>query len=287
MIAHVAEAGEARGRVVLRFCSGRPHEMAVRAAFQIAQAFQSEIESLFIEDAQLIDLARFEFATEISLTGRHRRRLSQRSVHQSFRASFEAARRMVEQEAQAAEVPMQHSFVRDEPVHALAAACAQRGPWNVVALAEAFGTTSCATLRELFSTVPDTTGVILAGPRTRRVDGPVIIAVEEIDRFPGMLRAAEKLAALSESDIVALIVADNQDRFFQLDGEVRLILGDREDVTIVPSAVAHGEAAVIAESIRKLRGGFLIAQFGSLVVPESGGLRPLTSALECPLFLVR
>ena len=144
MIAHVAEAGEGRGRVVLRFCAGRPHAMAVRAAVQVAQAFQSEIESLFIEDAQLMDLARFPFATEISLTGRHRNRLSQQSVRESFMASFGVARRMVEREAHASEVPLQHSFVRDEPVHALAAACAQRGPWNVVALAEAFGTGSCA-----------------------------------------------------------------------------------------------------------------------------------------------
>ena len=36
-----------------------------------------------------------------------------------------------------------------------------------------------------------------------------------------------------------------------------------------------------------MRGGFVICQFGGLVVPDEGDLRPLASVLECPLFLVR
>ena len=44
---------------------------------------------------------------------------------------------------------------------------------------------------------------------------------------------------------------------------------------------------MIAETLRRLRGGFVICQFGGLVVPDEGDLRPLASVLECPLFLVR
>ena len=51
--------------------------------------------------------------------------------------------------------------------------------------------------------------------------------------------------------------------------------------------IARGEAAVIAETLRRLRGGIVIGQFGGLVVPDEGNLRPLCAALECPLFLVR
>lgn len=287
MIAHVAEAGEARGRVVLRFCSRVPNDAAIRAAFRIAQAFQSEIESLYVEDSQLLDLARFPFATEISLTGRSRQPLSQRAVHQSFRAVFRAAKRQVEAAARETEVPLLQSFVRDEPVQALAAACAHRGPWNVIALAEAIGPTSSAAIRELFDNVSDTTGVILVGPNSRRTSGPVIIVVEDLERFPGMLRAAERLAALNEEPIVILIVGESEEHLYQMDGEVRLILADRQDATIVPAMLAHGEPAVVAEAMRRLRGGFLIAHFGSLTVPDEGSLGPLVAALECPLFLVR
>ena len=287
MIAHVAEAGEARGRVVLRFCSRAPNDAAIKAAFRIAQAFQSEIESLYVEDAQLLELARFPFATEISLTGRSRRPLSQHAVHRSFQAVFRAARRRVEAAAREAEVPLMQSFVRDEPVQALAAACAQRGPWNVIALAEAIGPSSCVAIRELFDSVSDTTGVILAGPNSRRSSGPVIVVVEDLERFPGMLRAAERLAALNEEPIVVLIVGDGEDQLYQMDGEIRLILADRQDVTVVPAMLTRGEPAVVAEAIRRLKGGFLIAHFGSTTVPDAGGLGPLIAALECPLFLVR
>ena len=58
MIAHVAAAGEDKGRVVLRLGAGVPaSDIALEAAVAVARAFQSEIESLFIEDRQLFELA--------------------------------------------------------------------------------------------------------------------------------------------------------------------------------------------------------------------------------------
>ena len=287
MIAHVAEIGESRGRVVLRFCSGGFNKTAVHAAFRIAQAFQSEIESLYVEDTQLLDLAQFSFATEVSLTGRNRRRLSPQSVHESFLAAHEAARRQVEAAAREAEVPVEQHYVRDEPVQALAAACARRGPWNVVALAESFGTSSCGALRELFDTVPDTTAVILAGPNSRRTTGPIIVAAEDLERLPGMLRAAERLATLNETEIVLLLIGETDEDLFWMDSEVRLLLEDRTDFEIMSAALARGVTSAVVEAIRRLHGGFLIAHFGSRTVPDDGGLRPLVSALECPLLLVR
>ena len=69
MIAHVAEAGEARGRVIVRTTSARASDIAIQAAVLIAQAYRSEIESLYIEDTELIASARFSFVREISPTG--------------------------------------------------------------------------------------------------------------------------------------------------------------------------------------------------------------------------
>ena len=67
MIAHVAAAGEGRGRVVLWLgCSTQASASAVDAAMLLARAFQSEVESLFVEDKQFFDLAEFPFARAIS-----------------------------------------------------------------------------------------------------------------------------------------------------------------------------------------------------------------------------
>ena len=76
MIAHVAQAGEDRGRVVLQLGSGHPSAIALEAAVRIARAFQSEIESVFVQDEQLLDCADYGFVREISLTGREQRRMS-------------------------------------------------------------------------------------------------------------------------------------------------------------------------------------------------------------------
>ena len=70
MIAHVASSGEDSGRVVLQLGSRTPSAVALSAAIIIAQAFQSEIESLFVENEQLLDCTSFSFVREVSLTGR-------------------------------------------------------------------------------------------------------------------------------------------------------------------------------------------------------------------------
>ena len=287
MIAHVAEADEAMGRVVLRFSSEPPNDVAIRAAVKVAQAFRSELESLFVEDEQLIDLAHFPFATEISLTGRSRRELTPRAVHHQFLATFREAQRRVSLAVRDTDVPIRQSYVRDEPVQALASACARRGPWNVVALGEALSSTSCAKILELFESVSDTTGIVIAGPRSRRTTGPIVVAVEDTGRLPGMLPAATRLAELSDAEIRILITAPDEKTYFETDAELRLVLADQANASIVPHRITHGEPACVAEQIRALQGGFLIAHFGSQTLPEAGALRPLLAALECPLFLVR
>jgi hypothetical protein len=199
----------------------------------------------------------------------------------------QGARRQLEALARKAEVPLRCRVVRDEPLRALSVACAESGPWNVVALSEPFAAADGVLLRQLLGEVSGTTGLIAVGPKARRVTGPVVIALEDTQHLPDMLRAAERIAALDGAGIVLLLVASDEERLEHMDGEARLVVEAREDVRIQSAAVARGEAAVIAETLRRLQGGIVICRFGGLVVPDGGDLRPLASALECPLFLVR
>ena len=145
MIAHVAETGENRGRVVLQLGSAHPSAIALEAAVRIARAFQSEIESVFVEDEQLFDCAAYGFVREVSLTGRVSRAVSAAGMTQDLRLAAQGARRQLEALARLAEVPLRSRVVRDEPLRALSIACAETGPWNVVALAEPFagGNAAC------------------------------------------------------------------------------------------------------------------------------------------------
>ncbi len=289
MIGHVASAEEARGRVVLRLgCGTSAVDAAFEAAVRIAKAFDSEIEGLFVEDRQLVELTAYPFAKEISLTGRGSRALSSQDLEQEFRAAFLAMRRRLEAIAKRSETRMWARSVRDDPISALARVCAEAGPWNVIVMGEAFGPRDGRVLGEILASVRDATGLCTVGPRSRRTSGPVVVAVEDPDRMVGMMRTAERLAGhgARRDNIIALLVSDNPEHLHWLEGQARLLLSQGTSVEIQIAHASYGEPASIAEAIRRTRAGFVIAQYGGLAVPAED-LRPLATALESPLFLVR
>lgn len=286
MIAHVAEAGEDRGRVVLRLDpASQPSRIALEAAVRVAQAFQSDIESLIVADQQLFELTSFSFVSEVSRAGRVQP-LSADTLLRDITVAAGALGRAVREVAARSGVRVRERVVRDEPVRAVARTCAELGPWNVVALAEPFTPAHSAAIRQLFDSVLGATGIVVAGPRAARLSGPVLVAIEEIDRLPPMLRAAERLADVARSEIRLILVHDDPRELGWMEDQARLVLGESSRVRLEPSRPAR-DAAEVAERLRRLGGGFLIAQFGGLVVPEPGDLKPLACALECPLLLVR
>jgi hypothetical protein len=287
MIAHVAQSGEDRGRVVIQIRSRHPSTVAMRAAVQIARAFGSDLESLFVEDEQLFDCAAYGFVREISLSGRETRALSLDTMMRDLHLTAQGTRRQLEALAKEADVPLRCRVVRDEPLRALTVACAETGPWNVVALGEPFAAGNGAMLKQMLAEVSGTTGIVTVGPRARRVFGPVIVAVEDIAELPDMLRTAERVAAVDASEVVLLLVGAGADELERMEGEARLVVEDREGVRIERAPVVRGGDAAMAETLRKLGGGMVICRFGGLVVSDEGDLRPLAAALECPLFLVR
>lgn len=287
MIAHVAEAGEARGRVLLQLAPMKPNPYAVEAAIWLARAFQSEIESLFVEDEQLFELASYPFAREISFTGRISRSICAEDMIRDMRHAFSQFQAEIEQAARRAEVPVRGTVVRGEPVGALAQACTQCGPWNVIALTDLLMSPTFPSLDEVFARIADATGVIVVGPQVCRVAGPIVIAVEDPERLGGMLHAAERLAGVHDAEIKVAPICDDEAALEQLEGQLRLLLAERPELELTPVVAARGGAPEVAEQLRRIKAGLVIAQFGGLVVPRDGDLKPLSQALECPLLVVR
>lgn len=288
MIAHVAEVGEDKGRVVLWLGpSAQASPTAIEAAMLLARAFQSEVESLFVEDRQLFGLASFSFARVIASGEEGWRSLPNVDLEREIRFIGAALQRRVADAANGACVAWRGKVVRDDPLRALARACTERGPWNVVAVAEPFGPGNEERLRELFATVLGTTGVVITGLMARRTQGPVVAAVEEIERLGPMLKAAERLKEVSGGSVKLLLVGDHTDNLAWLEGEARLLLGDNADVALDSVLVENRDITAVAEALRGHKAGFVLAQYGGFVVPAQGSLRPLAAALECPMLLVR
>jgi hypothetical protein len=288
MITHVAQADEQRGRVVLWLgASGEPQETAVDAALCLAQAFQSEIESLFVEDRQLFDLAELPFAREISLSGRSTRAMSTRALAQDLQSHGSALQRRVLARARAADVRARTRVIREEPVRALAQACAENGPWNVVTVGSALRRGGDPYLADLFQTVVATTGVVVTGPEARRTQGPVIAVVDEIERMVPMMRAAERIATATGGETQLWLLERDQDRQDWIEGQIRLALGSQSGVKFHIMDMMLNKPQDVARMIRRAGAGFVIARFGGLLAPEEQDVAPLAELLDGPLFLVR
>lgn len=287
MIAHVAEAGEGRGRIVLRVDAGRVSPLAIEAAILAAQAWSAEIETLSIEDANLVRLAGYDGVPELLVAGRRTTVRDGRAIVRDLFHALKSAQRSVEQMVRTAGVPMRSRFVVDEPLQALSLACAEDGPWNVIALAGPVDARAMGRLGQLLESIAGVTGLIVVGANATRSRGPVIAAIEDGERLGSMLRVAERLAAVNEERIEVMLVATDEVELIALEGEARLALADHHRLSITAARCGYGDPAVIAESIRLRKPGFVVAQRGGLVMPDDDETSPLAGTLECPLMVVR
>ena len=120
----------------------------------------------------------------------------------------------------------------------------------------------------------------------------MIIVVEDVERLPQMIRAAERLAMPARVRIGLLLAGVSADHNAELDGNVRLLLPELAGAAVVPigiveHGIAHGTNGEVAEALRRLDGGLIIARSGGLVVPADGDIGSITAVLRCPLLLVR
>lgn len=293
MIAHVAQADEQRGRVVLWLgTGGEPQATAIDAAVRLAQAFDSEVESLFIEDQSLFDLAQISFAKEIPLSGRGTRTLEADALTRDLKVHAGAMQRLVLRRAQAFDIKAQSRTVRDEPVRALADACLQNGPWNVVTMGSPVrgdnGTgIAGAGLATLFDAVHATTGFVVAGAQATRTDGPVIAVVEELERVVPMMRAAERIARATGGDAQVWLLEHDQSRQDWVEGQIRLALDAYPQFKLEVIDMSAHTPQSVAGLMRAAGAGFVLTRFGGMLVRRERDAAPFASLLDGPLFLVR
>ena len=301
---HVAEAAEAKGRVVVHAGSGTPSLVALEAAVWLARAFQSEIECVYVENQELVALASHPCSREISLSGRGSREVSLVAIEREFRFGSEAFHRAMEACARAAEIAVNSRVLREEPVRALHAVCASCGPWNAVALAEPFTTPGSPPIKALLDNVRDATGLLLVGPNIQRIAGPIVIALEEPDLLTAMLGVADRLSAVAAGAQGRTVAAGAQARVHQaetavclvgigpedlaaLEGATRLVLAEWPNARLAGTILTHGSEAALAEALRRMQPGLVMGQYGGMLLSENGDARPLAACLECPLLLLR
>ncbi len=285
MITHVASAGENGGRVIVQFCHAAPNQTALDAAYRIAQVFEAEIEGLMVEHIEMLDLAAYPFTVEISLNGRQTRNLEVGQLARDMRLLAQSMRKRLQRQAQSRSIPCRFNIVRGDEVAAIMQACQASGPWNVVALADPVGPGNLRKLHRLFATLANTTGVVVCGPKTTRMRGPIIIVVEQVERLSGMVKTAERLKD-QNGDIILLLVARSEAHLQMMEGQMRQALGPQlAKIDLVITELTRDEPKVVAEALRRLNGGFIIGQFGGLLLSQDNPATDLLHVMRCPLLL--
>lgn len=286
-IVHVAAASEDRGRVVLHVRSGNPSPAAIAAAARLARAFGAAIESVFVEDQQLIDLAAHGFIREVSRWSGERRVISTDAMAQDLASEARAAQRRIAALAERAEVPLRQRVMRDEPMRAIAVTCAECGPWNVIVLAEPFAARDGLVIADLLREVSATTGVVVVGPHASDPKGPVLVVLEDAERMPQLVRAAQRLAAEAEDEVALLVFGSTAEDVAERESQIRLALEDASHVVVQTAVVVGDGHAAAAEIVRRYGASIVLAQLGGLVLPLDDDLTRIAAALACPLFVVR
>ena len=296
LLIHVAAASESRGRVVLAARSSTPHPVAVDAALTLARAFDAAVEGLLIACPNVVALTGHAFAREVRHGGRIAP-LMPSTVSDHQEADTARARITLSKAAAQAAVVFTSGVVRDGLVEALGKACALQGPWNIMALAEPLQPADAAVLPVLLDDVAGATALVCVGPQASAGKrAPIVVVVEETGRLPHMVRAADRLV-LTEPDarahtIALLLVGRSRDHTTEIEAHVRRLLPDGVSESDVPVVIAdasapHGTTVEVAEAVRRLNGGWVIARGGGVAVPANADIAALLGVLRCPLLLVR
>jgi hypothetical protein len=284
---HVAAHGEGRGRVVMQV-RGAPNRHAVAAALKIAHAYQSQLESLFVEDEQLADLTGHAFVREVSYCGARiepidRDRIEAVFLHNARRIELEVRSR-----AAALDVPWAARVVRDEPSRAVALACAQAGPWNILVLADPMAATDGLEIRRLLAEISGLTAIVAVGPRVQHTDGAIVIVLEDLDRLAAMRNVAERLAGDAPgTQVVLLPLASDRTDLGDLEGQLRLVLGASEGLRLTLGCVTHGSPIAAAAALRPFGAGLVVAEADGVLLGRGSDLSALLQVLDCPLLVIR
>ncbi|MET0408036.1 MAG: hypothetical protein ABW006_06670 [Hyphomicrobium sp.] len=285
MIAHVAEASELSGRVVLWLDPEADYPASrLEAPVRLAAAYGAEIETVVIADASgdLTDDVPIRIISQSGAAGR--RNFS--DFDRRFDLMVTRCRRAVEEVGAAHGVRVRHSLAAGDAVDCISEMCVERGPWNIVALARLPASGSDTIIGSLLANVGGATGFLLCGQQ-RSKDQRVVVVVEDDERLSSMLRAAERLSA-PKVPVHIVIAADTAERYAEIEAQARLLTSDSAVPLIFEDpGPTFGVPEALTEFVGRLRPSLVIAVFGGSALADARELSRASVVARTPILLVR
>ncbi len=284
MIAHVAEASERSGRVVLWLDpEARCSSALLEAPVRLAAAYGAEIETVVVlpSDGGGDDLPVRRIENGEASEAGHAHDIGWR-----FALLTQRYRRAVEEAGTVHRVKVRHSEAIGDAVDRIAEMCLARGPWNIVALARvpAFG--GHALISTMLANVGGATGFLLCGEPRAAAGSRVVVIVEDADRLPSMLRAAERLSGPSGS-IRIVIGAETASEHADLEAQARLLTAGTKGVAFEKAGPTFGVPGALTEIVARMKPSLVVARFGGSALADGRELSRASAATRAPILLVR
>lgn len=288
MIAHVAEASEASGRVLLWL---EPDAVAMpqtaKAAVSIASAFAADLETLVLDAPAASDTAGLPVAVRSHLG---KSMLASTVAHTlTDQRDYLTSRQLrdVHDIATGAGVRTSHTRARGDAIDNLAELCLSRGPWNIVAVSRPPSPELPALISAILANVSGATGVAVAGRAGADLSNDVAIILEDSDRMPSMLRAAERLVPAAHGRIQILIAAETAAQHHEIDGQARLLTAGDTRFVHHAAGPGYGVSGALDCELFRMKPFFIIARFGGALLGQPRAMTRLLSLTPAPLLLVR
>lgn len=270
-------------RRILVGLDASPHSLwALEAAGELAASLRAEVLGLFVEDINLLRLARLPFAREVGFFSGSLRRLDIQNVEQQLRAQAERARQALTTIAERTEVRWSFQVTRGDITSELLAAALDA---DLVILGKA----GWSGQRRLGSTAR---AVLLqaSGPALILQDGarlalPALVLYDGSQMAQRALAAAIQLVRGKEGYLTILLLAGDAETAQFLQAQVAEWLRERE-LKAHYRWLSEADVPRLCRVARAEGGGVLIVH-GETPLLQGEALVALLNEIECPVLLVR
>lgn len=287
MMAHVAEAAEASGRVLIVIEEGGTAiEAAAGAASRFASAFAAEIETLAINQDFAERAGGIDASALVKSANRRNDETGLMRVAQVQSFLGLRQQRIVEQASWRYGVTCRHTALEGDPIDRLSEVCASRGPWNIVVLSSPTSAATASTISSILANVGGATGIVTAPSRVGPDDGPIVIVAEDTERLPAKLRAASRLRHLC-GRVHLVLAADKRTDLADLEAQVRLMTANHTGLYLEPAEPMLGLEGALDDQLRRLKPSFVIARFSGTLLPTPRSLVRTITVAAAPFLLVR
>lgn len=271
-----------RGKVAVRMRGGAASPLVLQTAVRVARCFRGELRGLFVENEDLMALARLPFGREISLTGRRSRPVSPQTVEEEMRTALRAMEERFAKLTKGLDLPTRFDVLHSTAEETLRTAM---GDIGILAIGEPIALVAPEKFLALLTELPKLAGIVVAGSEARRAEGPVVTVIDPGSDVALLVDTAERIAGEGEQETIMLIAAPHGSDAAQLEAETRKAIdaGTRYRMERMEDFSPHSLAAFI----RRFSGGLVIARAGGIIAADGAQAVRYAYALDCPLLLLR